>query len=184
MRSFGARTLLAAGLVLAAALAVVGTMRYRQIAAKRAAKASLVQRLEASTAAAVRYRRAAGEVPQLRAEHRRFLEQAPLQPDLGLLLERVGEDSRGEAAEREIVTHPVVAGHLLNRTPIVLRFKGSADRVLSVLRHVENHGLLTRIERVRLEQSNPGSEQPLSVQVEFSLFSRSSEEALSCTIAE
>src|SRR5687768_11287156 len=114
MRTPGARTLLAAGIVVAAALAVCGTMRYRQVAAKRAAKASLAQRLEASNAAEVRYRRAAGEVPQLRAEHRRFLEQAPLQPDLGLLLERVGEDSRGEAAEREIVTNPVVAGHLLN----------------------------------------------------------------------
>ena len=184
MTIIGPRTLIAAGLALAAALAVCGTARYRQIASKRAELASLTQRLGTSNAAANRYRRAAREVPRLRVEHRRFVEQAPLQPDLGLLLERVGEDSRGEAADREIVTHPMVAGHLLNRTPIVLRFKGSADRVLSVLRHIENHGLLTRIERVRMEQPNPGSTQPLSVQVEFSLFSRSSEEALSCTLAE
>lgn len=184
MSTIGVRILVAAGLVLAAGIAVGGTVRYREIASKRAELASLARRLGASDAAASRYRRAAREVPRLRAEHRRFLEQAPLQPDLGVLLERVGADSRGEAAEREIVTHPVVAGHLLNRTPILLRFKGSADRALSVLGHIENHGLLTRIERVRMEQSNPGSEQPLSVQVEFSLFSRSSEEALSCTIAE
>jgi hypothetical protein len=184
MSTIGVRILVAAGVVVAAGLAVGGTVRYREIASKRAELASLAQRLGASNAAASRYRRAAAEVPRLRAEHRRFLEQAPLQPDLGLLLERVGGDARGEAADREIVTNPVVAGHLLNRTPILLRFKGSADRALSVLGHIENHGLLTRIERVRMEQSTPGSEQPLSVQVEFSLFSRSSEEALSCTIAE
>ena len=184
MRSIGVRTLVAAVVVLAAGLGAFGTLRYRAIASKRAELASLAQRMAASNAAASRYRRAAHEVPLLRAEHRRFLERAPVQPDLGLLLERVGQDSRGEAAEREIITHPMVAGHLLNRTPILLRFRGSADRVFTVLRHIENHGLLTRVERVRMEQANPGSEQPLSVQVEFSLFSRSSEEALSCTIAE
>ena len=184
MKSIGVRTLVAAGLVVAAGLAVGGTARYRQIAARQAELTALSHRLGTSDAAAARYRRAAGEVPRLRAEHKRFLDQAPVQPDLGLLLERVGEDSRGAAAEREIVTSPVVAGHMLNRTPILLRFKGSADRALSVLRHIENHGLLTRIERVRLEQANPGSDEPLSVQVEFSLYSRSSEEALSCTIAE
>jgi hypothetical protein len=184
MRTIGARTLIAAGLLVAAGVAACGAVRYRQVASRRAELAALTQRLSASNAAAARYRRAAGEVPRLRAEHRRFVEQAPLQPDLGRLLERVGEDSRVEGAQREIVTQPVVAGHLLNRTPILLRFRGSADRVLSVLRHIENHGLLTRIERVSMEQSSPGTEQPLAVQVEFSLFSRSSEEALSCTIAE
>ncbi len=184
MRTIGVRTLVAAAVVVAAGLAVFGTVRYREIASKRADLASLAQRMAASNAAGSRYRAAAREVPLLRAEHRRFVGQAPVQPDLGLLLERVGQDARGEAAEREIVTHPMVAGHLLNRTPILLRFRGSADRVFTVLRHIENHGLLTRVERVRMEQANPGSEQPLSVQVEFSLFSRSSEEALSCTIAE
>ena len=184
MRTLGARTLVAAAVVLAAGFAAFGTVRYQAIAAKRAELASLAQRMAASNAAASRYRVAAREVPLLRAEHRRFVGQAPVQPDLALLLERVGQDSRGEAAEREIVTNPLVPGHLLNRTPILLRFKGSADRVFSVLKHIEDHGLLTRIERVRMEQSNPGTEQALSVQVEFSLFSRSSEEALSCTIAE
>jgi len=184
MRTIGVRTIVAAAFVVAAGLAALGTVRYRQVASKRAELASLAQRMAASNAADSRYHTAAREVPLLRAEHRRFVAQAPVQPDLGLLLERVGQDSRGEAAEREIVTHPMVAGHLLNRTPILLRFKASTDRVFTVLGHIENHGLLTRIERVRMEQSNPGTDQPLSVQVEFSLFSRSSEEALSCTIAE
>jgi hypothetical protein len=184
MRSNGSRTLVAAGLALAAGLGVLGTLRYREVESKRRHLASLEGRLRASDAAADRYRRAAREVPGLRAAHRRFLEQAPFQPDLGLLLERVGRDLAGEDAEREIVTHPVVAGHLLNRTPILLRFKGSADRAFSVLRHIENHGLLIRIERIRMEQPSPGSDQPLAVLVEFSLFSRASEEALSCSVAD
>jgi hypothetical protein len=180
----GVRTLVAAAVVVAAGLAAFGTARYRAVAGRRAELASLAQRMAASNTAESRYRAAARQVPLLRAQHRRFVGQAPVQPDLALLLEQVGQDSRNEAAEREIVTHPMVTGHLLNRTPILLRFKGSADRVFTVLRHIENHGLLTRIERVRMEQANPGSDQPLAVQVEFSLFSRSSEEALSCTIAE
>ena len=102
MSTIGVRILVAAGVVVAAGLAVGGTVRYREMASKRAELASLAQRLGASNAAASRYRRAAGEVPRLRAEHRRFLEQAPLQPDLAVLLERVGADSRGAAAEREI----------------------------------------------------------------------------------
>jgi hypothetical protein len=101
------------------------------------------------------------------------------------LLSEVGRElAGGGASDREILTFPTVSGSPLNRVPVPLRFKGSTVSAMALLRQIENYDRLTRIDRIVMEKSDPASQGPISTAVEFSLFSRASQEALSWTSGE
>jgi hypothetical protein len=168
--------------VLACALAVA---QYKEVLGERDRVRMLEKSLADYRARGDGYRRTAAEVEGLRAEYKRFCDRVPFQPDIGQMLEEVGRDVVGStAAEREILTKPTVPGFPLNRAPVLLKFKGSAEQAFALIRKIEGDGRLTRIDRVLLEQAAPGTDKPLTVLVEFSVFSRASEEALTWSSEE
>ena len=159
--------------------------QYRRGVAKRGELMRLEKTLAKLQADSAAYHRAAEEVTALRTELKRFAEQVPYQPDLGQLLSEVGRQlAGGGASDREILTFPTVSGSPLNRVPVSLRFKGSTAGTMALLRQIENYDRLTRIDRIVLEKGDPASNGPISTAVEFSLFSRASQEALSWTSGE
>ena len=78
--------------------------------------------------------------------------------------------------EREIVSKPTVAGQPVARVPFVLQFRGSFASTITLLRRLEDGPLLTRVERVVMENESTDGDKPLRVQVEFSTFARTSKE--------
>jgi Tfp pilus assembly protein PilO len=167
------------------ALGVLAVSQYRLGVEKRGELTRLEATLAKLQAESAGYHRAADEVAALRTELKRFAEQVPYQPDLGQLLSEVGRQlAGGGAVDREILTFPTVNGTPLNRVPVSLRFKGSTSGTMALLRQIENYNRLTRIDRIVLEKADPASAGPISASVEFSLFSRASQEGLSWTSVE
>jgi Tfp pilus assembly protein PilO len=175
----------AACVLLSVGMGVLAGDQYRRGMDKRRELAQIEGTLVKLKADSAAYRRTAEEVTLLRGDLKRFAEQVPYQPDLGQLLSEVGRElAGGGASEREILTFPTVSGSPLNRVPVSLRFKGSTASAMALLRQIENYSRLTRIDRIVLEKTDPTSTGPISTAVEFSLFSRASQEALSWTSGE
>jgi Tfp pilus assembly protein PilO len=172
-------------LLVSAGLGVLAADQYRRGMDRRGELDTSQARLAKLQEESAAYRRTAEQVTALRSQLKRFAEQVPYQPDLGLLLSEIGKELAGGAAsEREILTFPTVAGSPLNRVPVSLRFKGTTASAVALLRQIENYNRLTRIDRIVLEKSDPTAKGLISTAVEFSLFSRASQEALSWTSAE
>jgi hypothetical protein len=70
-----------------------------------------------------------------------------------------------------------VAGQPVARVPFVLQYRGSFASTVTLLRRLQDGPLLTRVERVVVEnESTTDGDKPLRVTVEFSTFARTSKE--------
>ena len=163
----------------AAVLTIVGgaAMHWRLVSTRRAALATLEADVRQAVDSNGAQSAASRGIPALRKAIARFARRVPPDPNLTSLLGSAGADAGAPGVpEREIVSKPTVAGQPVARVPFVLQFRGSFASTITLLRRLEDGPLLTRVERVVVENESTDGEKPLRVQVEFSTFARTSKE--------
>ena len=116
-------------------------------------------------------------VEALRADVRKLADRAPVEVDLGTLLQEVSGGVGGASNNREISTKATVKGSPLDQVPVTIRSATSSKDALGLLRNIEQAGRLTRVDRVTFEQNEPGSNKPVASTIDFSVFARSSEDS-------
>ena len=121
---------------------------------------------------------ATAQLRELRRDVESFARAVPPNSDLGPLMEAMGEALNSDGVvEREVLTKPTVAGQPVARVPFSLQYRGSFNGTIALLKRMQEGQRLTRVDRVLMERSGTGeSDTPLRVEIEFSTFSRTSQE--------
>jgi Tfp pilus assembly protein PilO len=167
-----------AGALAALVALVAGAVRHWQaLSTRRAALAALEAEVrQAADAGAAQS--AARELPVLQRSVARLARRVPRDPNLTTLIGSAGTETGADGVpEREIVSKPTVAGQPVARVPFVLQYRGSFASTVTLLRRLQDGPVLTRVERVVMEnESATDGDKPLRVVVEFSTFARTSKE--------
>lgn len=166
-----------AGVFVAAAVGAV--VHWQMLGARRAALAALEAEVRRAAEANGTQSTAARELPDLKKSVARLARRVPPDPNLTALLGSAGTEGAGAdgVPEREIQSKPTVAGQPVARVPFVLQYRGSFASTVTLLRRLQDGPLLTRVERVVVEnESTTDGDKPLRVTVEFSTFARTSKE--------
>jgi hypothetical protein len=176
----------AAAAVLALALIGGAVLHWRMLASRRADLAALEAEAARAADANGAESRATRDLPALRQAAARFARSVPPDPNLTSLLGSAGADAgQPGLPEREIVSRPTVAGQPVARVPFQLQYRGSFAGTLTLLQRLQDGPLLTRVERVVIEnESATDGDKPLRVQLEFSTFARTSKELAAWAQAE
>lgn len=126
------------------------------------------------------------QLPQLRRDVETFAKAVPPNADLGPLMEAMGDALNSDGvAEREVLTKPTVAGQPVARVPFSLQYRGSFNGTVALLKRMQEGHRLTRVDRVLMERTSAGDVMtPLRVEIEFSTFSRTTQELESWANAE
>jgi len=164
---------------LVAVVAIVGgaALHWRLVSTRKAALAALEADVRRADEANRAQSAAARDLPSLRKAVGRLARRVPPDPNLSSLLGSAGAEAGAPGVpEREIVSKPTIAGQPVARVPFVLQFRGSFASTVTLLKRLQDGPLLTRVERVVVENESTDGEKPLRVQVEFSTFARTSKE--------
>jgi Tfp pilus assembly protein PilO len=148
-----------------------------EVRKRRAELADLRQQIASAAGGQTTHAKLKERVEALRADVRRLAERAPVEVDLGTLLQEVSGGVGGGANNREISTKATVKGNPLDQVPVTIRSATTAKDALNLLRNIEQAGRLTRVDKVTFEQNEPGADKPIASTIDFSVFARSSEDS-------
>ena len=160
-------------------LVVIGAVvHWRMLASRQADLAAVEADARRAAEANGAESKAARDLPNLRSAAKSFARSVPTDPNLTSLLGSAGADAgQPGLPEREIVSRPTVIGQPVARVPFLLQYRGSFAGTLTLLQRLQDGPLLTRVERVVIEnESSTDGDKPLRVQLEFSTFARTSKE--------
>lgn len=164
---------------IAAVVAIAGgaALHWRLVSTRQAALTALEADVRQTAESNGAQSAGSGDLPALRKAVARLARRVPPDPNLTSLLGSAGADAGAPGVpEREIVSKPTVAGQPVARVPFVLQFRGSFASTITLLQRLQDGPLLTRVERVVMENESTDGDRPLRVQVEFSTFARTSKE--------
>jgi hypothetical protein len=161
-----------------AAVVAGAVVHWQVLGTRRAALAALEAEVRQAADSGGAQSTAARDLPALRRSVARLARRVPPDPKLTTLIGSAGTEAGTDGVpEREIVSKPTVAGQPVARVPFVLQYRGSFASTVTLLRRLQDGPVLTRVERVVLEnESATDGDKPLRVQVEFSTFARTSKE--------
>jgi Tfp pilus assembly protein PilO len=166
-------------LATAAAVVLAGAWtHYALLSAKRTRLQALQSKLADARSVTMVSARLPGEVALAREELREVARRVPSDGEVGGLLQHIGAAmNECNMAEREVVTHPTVAGSPFARIPLSLRLRGSFQDVFKLLGRIEQAGRAAHIDRLVVETSSEQRNAPLRVEIDLSTYSRHPEEA-------
>lgn len=167
-------------------VAVAATAHWRMLSARGAQVAEVEASLRTAEEANAALEQATMQLPQLRRDVEVFAKAVPPNADLGPLMEAMGEALTQDGVnEREVLTRPTVAGQPVARVPFSVQYRGSFQGTIALLRRMQEGRRLTRVDRVVMERTSADQPvSPLRVEIEFSTFSRTSQELESWANAE
>ncbi len=95
----------------------------------------------------------------------------PASAELGPLLVQLSEDlNKAGVTDQQLHAQPVVEGQDYSRIPLKLHFRGATNALFDLLRGIESHGRVIRIERITVKGSPTDPAKPIQIDVELSTF--------------
>ena len=164
----------------AVAVLVAGgaVLHYKVLADLRVEVAAVEAQLRDAEQTTVALQALTAQLPQLRHQVTDFAKAVPPTADLGPLMEAMGDALNSDGvAEREVLTKPTVAGQPVARIPFSLQYRGSFNGTVALLKRMHEGQRLIHVDRVVMERTGAGENlTPLRVEIEFSTFSRTTQE--------